>query len=140
MTLPTKTDLHQGAEGGHEVLVIGYNKTHLTILNSWGENWGKNGKFYMPIAYLTSTYQNQPLVSQIIQFASIPTPNQPPSLAANQVIAGQLQSIISELNNVTEKLQIMPTSITPAQLSTSLSKISTEISSVQSLVPKTETF
>jgi C1A family cysteine protease len=47
-------------EGGHAVICYGYDDNlngkggHLKILNSWGEKWGDNGKFYMPYEYLES--------------------------------------------------------------------------------------
>ena len=42
-------------EGGHAVMIVGYNdaKQVLIIKNSWGTNWGDNGYFYMPYAYVT---------------------------------------------------------------------------------------
>lgn len=48
--------------GNHAVAVVGYEdlyfnilvgyKGYLIIRNSWGENWGDNGYFYMPYAYV----------------------------------------------------------------------------------------
>jgi C1A family cysteine protease len=42
--------------GGHAVLVVGYNDRHLHFIvrNSWGEDWGDAGHFYIPYAYLTN--------------------------------------------------------------------------------------
>ncbi len=58
--------------GGHAVLVVGYkdvpkkrgyynkhnnnNSGYLIIRNSWGENWGDKGYFYMPYEYADSDY------------------------------------------------------------------------------------
>lgn len=38
--------------GGHEVLCVGYDLAHESILiqNSWGEHWGDHGRFWMPFA------------------------------------------------------------------------------------------
>jgi C1A family cysteine protease len=40
--------------GGHAVMAVGYNDKHkrFTIRNSWGTDWGKQGYFTMPYAYL----------------------------------------------------------------------------------------
>lgn len=40
--------------GGHAVLVVGYDldKKHFICRNSWGTEWGDDGDFYMPFAYL----------------------------------------------------------------------------------------
>ena len=42
--------------GGHAVMVVGYDDSAQTFLvrNSWGPNWGMDGYFTMPYAYLTS--------------------------------------------------------------------------------------
>lgn len=37
---------------GHAVLLIGYNKDYIIGQNSWGENWGDKGLFYIPKDYL----------------------------------------------------------------------------------------
>lgn len=36
---------------GHAVVLVGYTKTHLIGVNSWGENWGEKGYFYIPKDY-----------------------------------------------------------------------------------------
>ncbi len=40
--------------GGHAVTLIGYSdvKNAFLVQNSWGENWGDNGKFWMPYSFL----------------------------------------------------------------------------------------
>jgi C1A family cysteine protease len=40
--------------GGYAVMAVGYNDKHkrFTIRNSWGTDWGKQGYFTMPYAYL----------------------------------------------------------------------------------------
>jgi C1A family cysteine protease len=44
-------------QGGHAVLAVGYDDAtqRFTVRNSWGKDWGLNGYFTMPYAYLTST-------------------------------------------------------------------------------------
>lgn len=49
--------------GGHAVLIVGYvdtaptatnsSKGYFIVRNSWGENWGDKGYFYMPYEYFT---------------------------------------------------------------------------------------
>ncbi len=41
--------------GGHAVLAVGYDdkQQRFIVRNSWGTDWGKNGHFTMPYAYLT---------------------------------------------------------------------------------------
>lgn len=43
--------------GGHCVAAVGYDddKKVFIIRNSWGEDWGDKGYFYMPYEYLTNT-------------------------------------------------------------------------------------
>jgi C1A family cysteine protease len=57
MTSPWDVPMPQQGEavkGGHAVLTMGYDdEEQLFIMrNSWGPNWGDNGYFYMPYAYL----------------------------------------------------------------------------------------
>lgn len=42
--------------GGHAVMAVGYDdeKKMLLVRNSWGKEWGDNGHFWMPYAYLKS--------------------------------------------------------------------------------------
>ncbi|VBB05746.1 cysteine peptidase histidine active site [Lucifera butyrica] len=42
--------------GGHAVLVVGYDdaKEWAIVRNSWGENWGDKGYFYLPYKYWSS--------------------------------------------------------------------------------------
>ena len=49
--MPSK---NESALGGHAVLLVGYDdsKQHWIVRNSWGENWGDKGYFYMPYEYL----------------------------------------------------------------------------------------
>lgn len=42
--------------GGHAVMAVGYNDATkmIKVRNSWGTNWGQQGYFQMPYAYITS--------------------------------------------------------------------------------------
>ena len=50
----------------HQALIVAYDEEYLTIQNSYGIHWGKQGLFRMPYAYLDSTYNGQKLVSQLL--------------------------------------------------------------------------
>mmetsp|Transcript_79949 Transcript_79949/g.259072 ORF Transcript_79949/g.259072 Transcript_79949/m.259072 type:complete len:287 (-) Transcript_79949:385-1245(-) len=52
MTMPSS---HDSVLGGHAVLAVGYDdhKKHFIVRNSWGEEWGDKGYFYMPYDYIT---------------------------------------------------------------------------------------
>ncbi|WP_229926312.1 C1 family peptidase [Xylella fastidiosa] len=52
--LPTKNDT---LEGGHAVLCVGYDDEirHFRIRNSWGNNVGEDGYFWMPYEYISNT-------------------------------------------------------------------------------------
>ena len=43
-------------KGGHAVLAVGYDMDEKTFLvkNSWGSEWGRNGYFTIPFAYITN--------------------------------------------------------------------------------------
>ena len=43
--IPTKTN------GGHAILIIGWNETGFIIQNSWGESWGDHGTAILPYEY-----------------------------------------------------------------------------------------
>lgn len=42
--------------GGHAVALVGYNDTkkYFIVRNSWGEEWGDKGYFYMPYDFITN--------------------------------------------------------------------------------------
>lgn len=42
--------------GGHAVLAVGYDDSqkHLIVRNSWGDQWGDGGYFYLPYEYITT--------------------------------------------------------------------------------------
>ena len=45
----------KGHVGRHAVVAVGYNDHTrcITVLNSWGEEWGDGGYFYMPYSFIT---------------------------------------------------------------------------------------
>ena len=52
---------HGTVEGGHEYLCIGisYETKTLTFLNSWGDQWGRAGRFYMTFSSFASLLADQ---------------------------------------------------------------------------------
>ena len=52
LTMPSA---HDKPEGGHAVVLCGYNsdKQLFLVRNSWGETWGDKGYFWMPEKYIT---------------------------------------------------------------------------------------
>jgi len=58
MVMPS---LYDQLLGGHAIMAVGYDdsKKHFVIRNSWGEEWGDKGYFYMPYDYIT-----HPLLAQ----------------------------------------------------------------------------
>lgn len=47
---------HESMIGGHAVFCVGYDdeKEHFIVRNSWGDDWGDKGHFYMPYKYMTN--------------------------------------------------------------------------------------
>lgn len=43
----------ESVQGGHAILVVGYNSDHFIVRNSWGPSWGMGGYFQIPFAYFT---------------------------------------------------------------------------------------
>jgi len=73
MSNPTKEDL-KTFPSAHEVLCVGYNNEtkYLTILNSWGEEWGDKGFFYMPYSFLIAgSYHGHWYVDQLLTLGQI---------------------------------------------------------------------
>jgi len=60
MVMPSFTD---EVLGGHAVLCVGYDDVRevFIIRNSWGEDWGDKGYFYMPYAYLLDQFLSRDL-------------------------------------------------------------------------------
>mmetsp|Transcript_59008 Transcript_59008/g.163270 ORF Transcript_59008/g.163270 Transcript_59008/m.163270 type:complete len:298 (-) Transcript_59008:305-1198(-) len=48
-------EMYDWPKGGHAVMGVGFNDEEkcFTIRNSWGEEWGDKGYFYMPYDYIT---------------------------------------------------------------------------------------
>lgn len=55
MMMPMKGETIQG---GHAVVAVGYDdeKQAFLVRNSWGDDWGQGGHFWMPYAYFAPTY------------------------------------------------------------------------------------
>lgn len=61
--------------GGHAVLAVGYDDAtqRFIVRNSWGEDWGQQGNFTMPYAYLT----NPNLASDFWTIRTVEIPTEP---------------------------------------------------------------
>lgn len=73
MSMPTETD---GVLGGHAVCAVGYDddKQCVIVRNSWGEEWGDKGYFYMPYAFITHPQLAQDMwYIQSIEGRQLPT-------------------------------------------------------------------
>eukprot|EP00446_Apocalathium_sp_SHHI-4_P029022 CAMPEP_0177237876 /NCGR_PEP_ID=MMETSP0367-20130122/46229_1 /TAXON_ID=447022 ORGANISM="Scrippsiella hangoei-like, Strain SHHI-4" /NCGR_SAMPLE_ID=MMETSP0367 /ASSEMBLY_ACC=CAM_ASM_000362 /LENGTH=289 /DNA_ID=CAMNT_0018688897 /DNA_START=64 /DNA_END=933 /DNA_ORIENTATION=+ len=73
MTMPS---LYDSLLGGHAVTAFGYDdeKKHFIIRNSWGEEWGDKGYFYMPYDYISHPLLVQdPWTIQFVQSKDFPT-------------------------------------------------------------------
>lgn len=70
----------QITQGYHEVYIIGYRPNAFLIVNSWGENWGKNGMGWVPIEFLRQqNWQNRyVLVHSVVDVRDITPPPPPP--------------------------------------------------------------
>jgi len=57
MPIPKKSE---SLQGGHAVTIIGYDdsKRCFLIQNSWGTDWGLNGKFWMPYSFLLNANES----------------------------------------------------------------------------------
>lgn len=54
--MPIPDFTNESIAGGHAVMAVGYDdeKQAIIVRNSWGEEWGDQGHFYMPYSYLTN--------------------------------------------------------------------------------------
>lgn len=57
--MPTK---EEKILGGHCVMAVGFDesKQSFIIRNSWGDNWGLYGYFYMPYAFVMGSPKQNP--------------------------------------------------------------------------------
>lgn len=56
INLPTTEELKAGTVGAHAVVAVGYDddEQRFIMRNSWGRDWGQNGYFTIPYAYVQS--------------------------------------------------------------------------------------
>lgn len=57
MPMPSERELSREPEGQHAVLAVGYDddEQRITVLNSWGKDWGDEGYFDMPYEFITDS-------------------------------------------------------------------------------------
>ena len=55
--MPTDRELCRDPLEEHAVMAVGYDDKNrqVTVLNSWGEDWGDEGYFYMPYDFITDS-------------------------------------------------------------------------------------
>jgi hypothetical protein len=66
--------------GGHAFLVDGYNRDiqRFECANSWGENWGDSGYFFMPYNYLLDSDLSADLwTERVVEEGFVPPPPDP---------------------------------------------------------------
>jgi hypothetical protein len=68
---------------GHATMGIGYDPTYIKGQNSWGYEWGDNGKFYVP-----STYMPFECWSVVADLPDIPQPQKPAHIFNNNLYYG----------------------------------------------------
>jgi C1A family cysteine protease len=61
-------DTSKEDQGGHAVLAVGYDDAAqmLLVRNSWGKDWGLDGYFWMPYAYITENLADDAWAIQIV--------------------------------------------------------------------------
>lgn len=83
-----------GCEGGHCMYIYGWNERGWKIANSWGEDWGVNGKFILP--YNMPMAECWAVMDDIIEGAHI---EKPFSTKAGKMLA----NIINKVCNVFQR-------------------------------------
>lgn len=80
---------HEADLGGHAVLVVGYDDAtnRFKCRNSWGPNWGDNGYFTIPYAYLSDSALAGDFWTIRAMESSTPTPPTPVHDDADQTLA-----------------------------------------------------
>jgi C1A family cysteine protease len=106
MTLPKENEKQLG---GHAVLCVGYDDENqlFKIRNSWGEEWGDKGHFYMPYDYIT----NASLCADFWVISSVKN---------IESVIFRKQTWAEKFKNDLEKSKIIPTSNTYDVLSSSI--------------------
>lgn len=98
--------------GGHAVVIVGFDDTRVMpdkskgcfiVRNSWGDNWGDHGYFYMPYAYVTSKLSSDFWVITEVSEEVVPVPTPiptPPNSIDTVSIIDTLKNAQQELLNV----------------------------------------
>ena len=81
--------------GGHAVMAVGYDDSMDAFLvrNSWGEDWGIAGNFWMPYAYMTDTSLTSDLWTiRLVEADNEPSPTPTPTPEPKALCPGFLRA------------------------------------------------
>ncbi len=95
---------------GHAVVLIGYDKDFIFGQNSWGENWGEKGLFYIPKDYLPFEFW--------VELCDLPSdfviPEKPTYIFSKELQMGEKNDDIMALQKCLKYLGIFPVNIQPS--------------------------
>lgn len=97
MPIPKKTE---SLQGGHAVTLTGFRDDIkcFIVQNSWGESWGKNGKYFMPYSFVLNPVESDDFwcIEEIKMEGSGPVPPKPSEIDWS-VVSGILFKTAKEL-------------------------------------------
>jgi hypothetical protein len=104
--------VNEGTIGGHAVLVVGYNdeKQTLLVLNSWSAEWGQQGYFELPYAYIAYA-SDAWTINVVLKAPPVPQPAEqaPQPVVSTTNKESTMSSIWTDIENIftTNKQQVV---------------------------------